>query len=194
MLGVDHPLVGVLSKSDAALQALFWVTAAQAAAIVLLMTDHGFGLSLAIADAYAQIALGCRIALLRGIRRDLCIDLIIEGRRRLPLACVQRECRRLCRPGRPTRFAQSIDKIADIAYQPPSSFKRGRPLFDVRVIRPVAPELREIASLLRAQDASVRGVAAVERLLASAASPLYGEDVDPLRNEVWCARYLLSQD
>jgi hypothetical protein len=43
------------------------------------------------------------------------------------------------------------------------------------------------------EDPSVRGVAAVDRLLASAATPLYGEDVEPLRNELWCARYLLSQ-
>jgi hypothetical protein len=56
----------------------------------------------------------------------------------------------------------------------------------------VAPELRQIASLLRRDDPCVRGVAAVELLVTSPATPLYGREVEPLRQELGRARYLLS--
>ena len=66
------------------------------------------------------------------------------------------------------------------------------PLFSVGVIRAVAPELRQVATLLHGEDVRVRGVAAVEWLLTSPATPLYGFRVEPLRQELGRARYLLS--
>ena len=69
-----------------------------------------------------------------------------------------------------------------------------RPLFDVRVIRSVAPELRPIAALLRDDHPPLQGVAAVERLLTSPFTSLYGAEVEPLRVELRRARYLLSVD
>ena len=60
------------------------------------------------------------------------------------------------------------------------------------MIREAAPELRHVADLLRAGPA-VRGVALVEWLLTSAATPLYGSEVEPLRQELWRAVYLLAE-
>jgi hypothetical protein len=65
------------------------------------------------------------------------------------------------------------------------------PLADRRLIRAVAPDLREAASLLRG-DPAVHGVALVEWLLTSPATPLYGSEVEPLRAELRRARYLIS--
>ena len=67
-----------------------------------------------------------------------------------------------------------------------------RPLFDGRVVRPVAPELRQIGALLRGDRPSLQGVAAVERLLTGPDTPLYGSEVTPLRQELRRVRYLLS--
>jgi hypothetical protein len=52
--------------------------------------------------------------------------------------------------------------------------------------------LREIAGLLRADAPPLRGVALVERLTASGASPLHGADVESLREELRRARYPLA--
>lgn len=56
------------------------------------------------------------------------------------------------------------------------------------------PELRRIASLLRRDGTSLQGVAAAELLLTGAATPLYGSDVEPLRQELRRASYLLAID
>jgi hypothetical protein len=55
----------------------------------------------------------------------------------------------------------------------------------------VAPDLREVASLLRG-DPAVQGVALVEWLLTSPATPLYGSELEPLRAQLKRARYLMS--
>ena len=45
-----------------------------------------------------------------------------------------------------------------------------RPYFSLRVVRPIVPELRELAELIRNETSAVAGVALVEGLLISPAS------------------------
>ena len=56
--------------------------------------------------------------------------------------------------------------------------------FEPMVVRTVAGELRDVIGLLRAEEVSARGVARAERLVERAASPLYGQDVGALREEL----------
>jgi hypothetical protein len=191
LLGASHPLVGVLRNSDTATQQLVSVTAAQAASLVFLAGDLRFGLSLAIAGVLVQIGLGCRFAALKARRRELCLELIIGGRQALPLACVDRERRRLLDPRTSKRLATSVDEMLEIAARSLLVHPAVRPICYVRVIRRVAPELRQVASMLRGGATCVRGVAAVECLLTSPASPLYGVEVEALRQELGRACYLL---
>jgi hypothetical protein len=174
------------------LEQLVSVTAVQAAGLVFLSGDLKFGLSIALAAVVVQLALGCRLAALRARRRELCLELIVAGREALPLACVDRERRGLLEPRAWERLAKSIDEIANSASRPLPPHPAVRPIFYVRVIRRVAPELGQVASLLRGDAPCVRGVAAVEWLLTSPASPLYSVDVEPLRQELGRVRYLLS--
>jgi hypothetical protein len=190
-LGARDPLVGVLRRSDTVRMQLVSVTAVQAAC-VFLSGDLKFGLSLALAALVVQVGLGCRLAALRAHRRDLCLELIVAGRQALPLACVDRQRRRLLDPRTRERLARSIDEIANSASRPLPVHPAVRPIFYVLVIRRVAPELCQVALLLRGDAPCVRGVAAVEWLLTSPASPLYGVDVEPLREELGRVRYLLS--
>jgi hypothetical protein len=190
-LGARDPLAGVLRRSDTVLEQLVSVTALQAAGLVFLSGDLKFGLSLALAAVVVQLGLGCRLAALRGRRRELCLELIVAGRQALPLACVDRERRRLLHPRTWERLATSIDEMLGIAARPLRVHPAARPIFYVGVIRRVAPELCQVASLLRGDAPCVRGVAAVEWLLTSPASPLYGVDVEPLRQELGRVRYLL---
>jgi hypothetical protein len=190
-LGAGHPLVGLLRQSDTLFEQLVSVTAVQAAGLVFLSGDLKFGLSLALAAVVVQLGLGCRLAAFGAGRRELCLELIVASRQALPLACVDRERRRLLDPRTWERLAKSIDEILNSASRPLSRHPAVRPIFHVRVIRRVAPELCQVASLLRGDAPCVRGVAAVEWLLTSPASPLYGVDVEPLREELGRVGYLL---
>jgi hypothetical protein len=184
--------VGVLRRIDTVFEQAVSVTAAQAAGLVFLSGNLRFGLSLAFAGVVVQVGLACRLAALRAHRRALCLELIAGGRQALPLACINREWRRLLDPRTPEQLARSIDEMLEIAARPLPVHPAARPMFHVRVIRHVALELRQIASLLRCDAPCVRGVAAVEWLLTSSASPLYGGQVEPLRQELGRARYGLS--
>jgi hypothetical protein len=186
--------VRLLRRSETAFEQVVSVTAVQAAGVVFVFGGWTFGLWLAVAAAAVQVALSCRVAALRAGRRDLCLELIANGRAELPLACVERLCRRLVAGRRGEQLASWIDQMVDAAAHPQRLAVGPRPLADVRLIRAVAPELRQVASLLRGGDPCVRGVALVEWLLTSPATPLYGMDVEPLRQELVRARYLLSQE
>jgi hypothetical protein len=190
-LGAGHPLVQSLSRSETACQQLVTVTAAGAAGVVWFVGGWSFGLSLAIGAAVVQGVLVCRIALLRNGRRDLCLELVVRGGERLPLACVERLRRDLLDRRALGRLASSIDELVRAAGQPGPRSQLIHPLADRRVIRAVAPDLREVASLLRGAPA-VQGVALVEWLLTSPATPLYGSELEPLREELRRARYLMT--
>jgi hypothetical protein len=190
-LGATHPLVVALRRTETALEQLVTVTTVQATGLVLLSAGPRFATALAISTVAAQVALGCRLAALRLRRRQVCLELIVAGHTRLPLACIRRECRRL-RDARTSRqLADSIGELVRTATQPPGRRAITRPLADARVLRQLAPELRQIAALLGGGGVSVRGLAAVEWLLTSPTTPLYGGQVDPLREALWRARYLL---
>jgi hypothetical protein len=193
ILGTRHPLVAALRQGDTVREQAVSVTAVQAAGLVWLSGGLGFGLWLAVAGLVVQVGLGGRHMALMARRRELCLKLIVEGHRPLPLACLDQERRRLLDPRTVERLAEAFEDIVASAARRPAPHPASRPLFQVLVIRQVAPELREIASLLRSQRGDVQGVAAAEWLLTSPASPLYGAELEPLRQEIWRLRYLLAQ-
>ena len=180
----------MLHGLESACEQLVSVTAVQAAGLVFFAGDLGFGLSLAAAAAVVQAGLGLRIAALRAARRIQCLEVIVEAEPPPPLPCVERACRRLLDGCTAELLARSIDETVAAATHPPA-VSTSRPLTDSRTIRATAPELREVASLLRA-DPAVRGVALVEWLLTAPKTPLYGREVGPLREELRRARYLLT--
>ena len=192
MLGPTHPLAAVLRGFDRAREELVAVTAAQAAGVVFLNGGMRFGMSLAVAGLVVQVALCLRLAECRVRRREVCLQLIVGGRERLPLACVERERRRLLDPRTSRELARSIENMLEVAADPTRIPVRTPPLFSVETIRAVAPQLRQVATLLRGDGAQVRGVAAVEWLLTSPASCIYGFRVELLRQELGRARYLLT--
>jgi hypothetical protein len=191
-LGGSHPLVGVLRQSEAALEQLVSVSVVQAGAVVFWARGLAVGLSLVIAAAICQVALLCRVAALSARRHDLCLELVVEGGARLPLPCLKRLRRRLLDRRRLDQLARSVDELVDEAARRVILPGAPRPLAHPRVIRAAAPLLRQLASLLREDSPDVRGVAMVEWLLTSPATPLYGTEVEPLRRELGRARYLLG--
>jgi hypothetical protein len=189
LLGAGHPLVVLLGRSEVAFEQLVWVTAVEAAGLVHFAGGWAFGLSLAIAAAVVQLGVGCRLAALGAARRDVCLELIVEGHGALPLACIERLRRRLLERRARERLARSIEEMVATAARPRPGAPP--PLAASRVIRATAAELGELARLLRG-DPAAEGVALVELLLTSGATPLYGSEVEPLRQELRRALYLLS--
>ena len=192
LLGAAHPLVGLLRRSQIAVEQALLIAAVDLVAGVLLYRGASLGAPLAIAGTVALAAACMRVAVLQQGRRDLCVDLIVGGVGRLPLAAVEREWRRLEDPRHRTSLACSLEETIEIAGRPLPGPRGSRPLFTARVIRPLAAQLSEIAGLLREGSPEVRGVALVERLLISGGSPLYGTNIDLLREELRRARYLLT--
>jgi hypothetical protein len=191
LVGAGHPLVGVLRGLKTTRDQVLMVTAIQVIAAVLLLERVPLALPLFVAGGVVLTALGCRVAFLRSRRRDECRELIIRGGDWLPLAPVELESRRFRDIRYQTRLALALEEIADIAecrrFQSPIVAV----VCHVRVLRPVAPQLREIVSLLLSGRAAVCGVALVEQLLVFGDSPLYGTRAEPLRQELGRARYLL---
>jgi hypothetical protein len=121
------------------------------------------------------------------------LDLIVEGRGDLPLHDVARERRCLLDRGHQHQLAGWLDGIRREAEEP-VRIGRTRPIFSVRVILAVAPDLATVAAQLRSADSSLRGVAAAERLLSDGTSSLYGQDENLLSEELHRIRYLLRAE
>jgi hypothetical protein len=125
------------------------------------------------------------LALLLQSRRDRSLDVIIEGRETEPIAVVQRERNRLRAPRTRRRVAHTTETMISMAMKPPiSCVPSARPLFNVAVVASAADDLRVICRLLRADHASARGVALVERLISDTTSPFYGNEAGLLREEL----------
>lgn len=129
--------------------------------------------------------------LLQQRKRARALDLILEGRERVPVTAVDRERGRLLNPALRSSLAASFDSLVDEALTsrklPPSY------LFQRVVVAAVADELRDVAALLRVEPESARGVALARSLLTDGVmSPLLRGDVAALGQELGRIRYLLG--
>jgi hypothetical protein len=197
-LGPAHPLVAVLRSFQTAGEQVVVIGSVQAADLIVLL-EHaplglalGLPLALALACVAVQIALGLRIAYLAWRKRDICRELIIEGREQLPLPTVERELKRLGAPRLQAELAHAIERLTEQAAHPRTRGTPWPPIRSLKVVRAVAPELHEIARVLHGGKAALRGVAHVEALLTSGESPLYGVQAELLRDELGRARFFLA--
>jgi hypothetical protein len=191
LLGEKHPLVRALD--------LLGVVTRQSLVVAIVIVLGGLGvaqhsaqaLAVLVAAAVVEFALGAAIALLVQLKRERARDLIIEGHEDLPLPCVAAERERLLDPREQRRLARALERLLRAAENYEQLLITSRPPPGTRRLREVAPELREIAADLRAEQVGVRGVARVTRLLTGGyASPFYtgriGEvqfELDRIRSE-----------
>ncbi len=184
LLGPNHPLVrGNELRGDLWRQSLVTAAAALLAAIGTA-SGRAWGLPLLVAGGIVQLGVLVRLALLAQVQRERASELIIAGRGGLPLTALERELRRLQRPRRRAGLADALEELVRAAERWPRIVPPARPVFDPRLVRAAAVELRAIAARLRAGTDAVSAVARVERLLTSGASPLYGREQEALRHEL----------
>lgn len=193
LLGAGHPLVRALDALAVLTRQTLAVTSALAACALATAAGATWAPAAALGAAAVLVVLAVLAAALLGEARRRALDLIVEGRERLPLAAVERERRRLLRPQTRARLASGLTEALEEALIPRAvPVASASLLADTRVLRENASELCAVAALVRAAPPSAGGVALVERLLRDGGSPLYGKDVRPLREELRRARYLLQ--
>jgi hypothetical protein len=180
----------VLYACGATVEGIVGVAAVQVGALALWWINASYGRALTLGAGVVQVALGLRWASLRVQRRELCLELVVAGREHLPLAVVARERQRLDDPGHQAQLATSLERLAAMPVQ---RRERQRPICSRRVLAAVGPQLLDAAARLRAGGGELRGVALLDRLITSGASPLYGERVGPLREELARGSYLLAR-
>jgi hypothetical protein len=170
---------------------MFAVATVQAAAAATLPYAPRLGGALLMAATIVQLGLALRLLILVATRDDTLRELIVTGRSACELAPLAHERRRLADPRRRRRLAGSLEQLADMGERPASYRAGARPYFNPRVVRAIAPELREVAAVLRSDECDVRGVALLQNLQCCGASPLYGDIAEAARTELGRARYLL---
>jgi len=147
-------------------------------------------MSVAVSAAVVLVVLVVVVVTLVDQRRRLAVDLIAEGRVALPLWAVERERRRLVDPRGRARLASSFEHVIEEALGA-RRVAFGPPMVCPWVAAPVAGQLRVVAELLRGACPGLRGVALARRLLTDGDSPLYGRDVEALREELGRVRFSL---
>ena len=191
LLGARHPLVHVVDDMRVMGEQSIVVAMMLAASLSALLAGVSEARAAVAAALAVQVAVAWRLVLRASAKRDLVLDLIVDGREDLPLRSVACERRRLLDGRHRVRLARALDALREEAATPLVRRSSRLALYSRRVIAIVAPELDETAQALRRRDASVRGVALSERLLSGHDSPLYANDADRLREELRRVRFLL---
>ena len=193
VLGSDHPLACATEALDSVVRQSLAVAAVLVGSSIDLMAGRAWAATLAASATVVLVGLTAIAAACKQTQRDRALALILEGRENVPVAAVQHQRRRLLDSRTRTTLARNLAAVIDQA-----STRRGLqacrivPLFDRTVIRTVADDLRAVIRLLGSDHAPVRGIALVEHLLTDAFSPLYGTQVEPLREELHRIGHLLT--
>jgi hypothetical protein len=186
LLGPGHPLARALEarrrEAERVIAATAILVGAGTAGVVTAAPEP----SLLIAAAIAMVTFGCRLALVFEKVRLEARQAIIDGRHRLPLECVRAERDRLTDARLHTHLAAWVRGLTCGA-----EGSAALPVWSVGAVRAVRTELREVALLLEAGHAGIRGVAMLEHLLTSGVLPLYGDDPRALAEELGRIRYHL---
>jgi hypothetical protein len=151
--------------------------------IALIESDH-WAMPLAYSAASVLIVLtGLLFAHIQR-ERDCAIVLILEGREMLAIAPVQRQRKRLLAPRTRDRIIGELEDAIHQVRRAGPSFSLTPPRFERAVVTAVIDELHDVIRLLDHSGCSARAIASAERLVEQATSPLYGRDVNALRDEL----------
>ena len=187
-----HPLVRAAEAVGYTGRQCVYVAAVLIGSVIALIEGRPWAAALAGSAAAGLLVLGLLLAAHLQQERDCAIDLVLEGRERLRITAIQRQRHRLL--SERTRYALA-SRLEDVLEQA-SAGHRFRliapPLFEPRIVRAAANELRDVIESLRSEVISACGVARAERLVERAVSPLYGQEARALREELCRVHELLS--
>lgn len=132
-------------------------------------------------------------AVARGLVHDRARDLIATGRDGVVLAVVSRERRRLVSRKERERLARALEGFHRDALRWHQLLPQFRPPHGVAQLSNVTNEVEAVTSALRGDRVRAQGVALAARLMRDGhRSPLYANELGPLREELNRIRYLLQ--
>lgn len=185
VLGPDNPLSRATAALEIALKQWRAVAAVLIGSMIALIEGRAWATALAGSALVVLLALTLIASAHHQHKRDIALELILEGRERLAIAAVQHQRRRLLCQSTRTMLARNLEDIIEQATCPRAPRMRLIcPLFERRVVASVEDNIRPIIRLLVADNPPARGVAGCERLITHACSPLYGQDAEVLRQEL----------
>lgn len=193
VLGRSHGLTRAVSDQHTlATQTVVAVLAVAAGALGVFLHFH-----IAVLVLGAGVVVGAAFVLAwvvaRKIARERAQDLIATGDDGVVLSVLARERRRLASRKERERLARSIEALHRDALRWHGILPQFRPLQGVTQLRYVGEEVEALASALRRERVRVQGVALTTRLLTDGyGSPLYADELGPLREELKRIRYLLE--
>jgi hypothetical protein len=193
VLGRGHRLTRAISNLHAlAVQVIVaaLATLAGAAALIGHVRHSGllFGVALAVSVAFALAwILAARVA------RERAEDLVAAGDDSVVLPVLARVRRRLATKKQREALAHSLETLHRDALRWYEILPQFRPPHGVQQLRHVSSEVGALATALRRDRVRVQGVALMARFLSDGyGSPLYGNEPEPLREELNRIRYLLE--
>ena len=193
VLRSDHPLLRATEAVHYTGRQWVHVAAVLTGSVIARIEGREWAGPLAGSATIVLLILTVLVAAHKQRERDCAIELVLEGRERVPIAAVQRQRRRLLSDQTRNGLAGNLEDLIQQAASRSRRQMRVTPLpFEPTVLTMAAGELRDVIGLLRAEGVSARGVARAERLVERAVSPLYGQDVGALREELCRVRDLLA--
>jgi hypothetical protein len=195
ILGRSHRLTRAVSNQHTlALQSVVAALAAVAGSLALAVHAHR-GTLLVVVAAVVATAFVLMWAVARKIARERAQELIAAGDDGVVLSVVARERRRLGSRKERERLAKSLESLYRDALRWHEILPQFRPPHGVQQLRELPAEVFELTAALRHERIRVQGVALTSRLLTDGyASPLYRDELGPLREELNRIRYLLSDE
>ena len=191
LLGGRHPLVLALERRVVATRQMLAAVMVLALSVLVMVTGAAAALPVALAGGCVAVVMGWRLALRASEFRQRVWELIISGRGDSSLASVERERSRLLDPTVRSELARAYESLGaepDVSGRVPA---RACVIVVPSVMARVQPELTLVSALLRDDEASVRGVAAAQKLLCDGTSSLFGRDDVVLSQDLHRVAYLL---
>ena len=192
-LPAGHPLRRASEAVAYTSRQCLHVAAVLTGSVIALIDSDRWAMPLAYSAASVLVVL---MGLLFGHvqrERDCAIALILEGREGRDLPPVERQRKRLRAPRTRERLIDELEDAVRLARRPRRSVSLTPPRFEASVVGPLADELHAVMSLLGDRRCSAQAVASAERLVEQSLSPLYGQNVDALRDELRRLRDLLKE-
>ena len=193
VLGRDHRLTRAVSHQHTlALQVIVAALATLAGAATLVgHVRHGGLLSGVAVAVTVTFALAWIVA--GRVARERAEDLVAAGNDSVVLPVLARVRRRLASRTQREALAPSLEVLHRDALRWHEILPQFRPPDGVQQLRHVSSEVGALTTALRRDRVRVQGVALTARFLSDGyGSPLYGNEVRPLREELNRIRYLLE--